>query len=228
MPIHNDLVLRTIRQISQILAHLLGQRDQATFERLTQELDQVYRNQLGVPRSLIHDLDGESLIEILSNTGRLDHERAFLLSEMLRAEAIGLDARARPVPPELRIKALNLALAAAAAGSDVEELPDRIVEHQRALAGVDLPEPTLWRLFDHRLHGGAFAGAEDLLFEALDRFEAGPELLQRGRAFYQDLRSRTDAALRRGGLPRDEIEEGEAALEAQAAVPDAQRGGNRP
>ncbi|MEX2502554.1 MAG: DUF6483 family protein [Trueperaceae bacterium] len=228
MPIHNDLVLRTIQQISQILAHLLNQRDQATFERLTQELDQIYRNQLGVPRSLMHDLDGESLIEILSSTGRLDHERAFLLSEMLRAEALGLDARDRPVPPELRIKALNLVLAAAADGSDVEELPDRIVEHQQALDGVDLPEPTVWRLFDHRFRIGGFAGAEDLLFEALDRFGVGPEALERGRAFYGDLRDRTDAALRRGGLPRDEIEEGEATMEERGAAAGAGRGTTEP
>ncbi|MDZ7801707.1 MAG: DUF6483 family protein [Trueperaceae bacterium] len=215
MPIRDDLVLRTIRQISQILAYLMGQRDQATFERLIRELDQVYRDQLGVPRSLMHDLDGESLIEILSSTGRLDCERAFLLSELLRAEAIGMAARDRPVPPELRVKALNLALAAAAEGSDIEELPERINEHQEALDGVDLPEPTLWRLFDYRVQRGGYAGAEDLLFEALDRFGAGPTARDRGRAFYRDLRSQRDGALREGGLPREELEEGAAALEAR-------------
>ena len=233
MPIRDDLVLRTIRQIAHVLAHLLGKRDQDAFERLLLELDAVYEGQLGMRRSLLHDLEGESLIAILSSTGTLDRDRAFLLSELLRAEAIGLATRDRPVPPELRLKALNLALAAADEDLDAEELPDRIVEHQEALAGADLPEPTLWRLFDHRVRRGGFAGAEDLLFEALDRFGAEPDRITRGRAFYRDLRTRTDAALGRGGLPREEIEEGAAALEARAedAPPPArpgERGTNGP
>lgn len=213
MPFRDDLVQRTIQQISQILAYLLGQRDQDSFERLIDVLDEVYGEQLGLRRDLMHHLDRESLLDILSSAGHLDRERAFMVAELLRAEAVGLAVRNRPVHPELRWKALDLTLAAALEGLDVEEVPERVAEHLEALGDTELPEATLWRLFGYRVAQGGYAGAEDLLFEALDRFGVDAEAARRGRAFYGELRRRKDGDLRRGGLPRPEVQEGAAELE---------------
>lgn len=213
MPFRDDLVQRTIQQITQTLAYLLGARDQASFERLMEVVDETYREQVGLRRQLMRHLDGDQLLDILSSAGHLDRERAFLVAELLRAEAEGLAARNRPVHPELRLKALDLTLAAALAGLDVDELPERVVEHQEALEEIELPEGTLWRLFHYRVARGGYAGAEDLLFEAIERFGPHGEAARQGRAFYRALHARSDRELRRGGLPRSEVREGEAELE---------------
>ncbi len=53
-----------------------------------------------------------------------------------------------------------------------------------------------------------FADAEDALWNALDVAGDHPQLLARGRAFYEQCRKQADARLEEGGLPRDEVEEG--------------------
>jgi hypothetical protein len=58
-----------------------------------------------------------------------------------------------------------------------------------------------------------FADAEDALWNAIDVAGDHPQLLARGRAFYEQCRKQADARLEEGGLPRDEVEEGLAEIE---------------
>ncbi len=214
MPLRDDYIQRTIEQIAQVLRYLLGQRDERAFEQLMQELDGAYDERLGSSRRLIRRLGSEELLATLSTTGQLDRERAYLMGVLLAVEAQALEARNRPVPPALRQKALDLLLAAAAEGLDVDELDGRILDLQHALRDVLLPEATLWRVFEYRVRRGGYAGAEDLLFEILERFGDDSTRRERARGYYAWLDRRSDAELERGGLPRPEVREGRAALEA--------------
>lgn len=54
---------------------------------------------------------------------------------------------------------------------------------------------------------GAFASAENALFKALDVVGDHPQILERGVAFYKELRKLTDEKLEAGDLPRDEVDE---------------------
>lgn len=63
---------------------------------------------------------------------------------------------------------------------------------------------------------GQFADAEDALFKALHVAPGHPDLLARGRRLYRDLLALDDATLAAGDLPRDEVEESLARLEAMA------------
>lgn len=58
-----------------------------------------------------------------------------------------------------------------------------------------------------------FAEAEDALWNAIDVAGDHPQLLARGRAFYEQCRKQADSRLEQGGLPRDEVEEGLAEIE---------------
>jgi len=53
-----------------------------------------------------------------------------------------------------------------------------------------------------------FADAEDCLWKAIDVAGADPELIERGRAFYEQCRKFADQRLEEGNLPRDEVEMG--------------------
>ncbi len=54
---------------------------------------------------------------------------------------------------------------------------------------------------------GQFAQAENALFKALDVVGEHPQILERGVAFYDEIRKLTDESLEAGDLPRDEVEE---------------------
>lgn len=66
-------------------------------------------------------------------------------------------------------------------------------------------------------HSGDFAGAEDALFKVLKLVGPQAEVLARGRQLYQALLDKDDAELRAGNLPRDEVEESLAELDAMVA-----------
>lgn len=53
-----------------------------------------------------------------------------------------------------------------------------------------------------------FADAEDCLFKALEVVGDNPQILARGKAFYEQCRKQADGRLEAGNLPRNEVEEG--------------------
>jgi len=55
---------------------------------------------------------------------------------------------------------------------------------------------------------GQFAKAEDALYSILDAVGGDPEVVGFGRAFYERILRRSDAALLAGNLPRGEAEQG--------------------
>ena len=59
-----------------------------------------------------------------------------------------------------------------------------------------------------------FDGAEDALFRILELQPGHPEVIKRGKAFYNGILEKTDQELIEGGLPREEAEESLAELEA--------------
>lgn len=229
MPLRDDLIERTLEQLAELLGGVLEHHDEAALAAAEALIEEAYARHAGGSGRLLRLLGSEELLAVLSTAGRLDGERACAVAALLDAEAEVLRRRGAP-QPELRCKALDLYLAAASHGFEAPETPAdealeaRVQALEASLAGYALPAATLWRLFDHRLARGGFAGAEDLLFEALERFRDDPELDGRGRAFYRQLAREDDARLARGGLPRDEVEEGRAAFERALARPASDAG----
>lgn len=55
---------------------------------------------------------------------------------------------------------------------------------------------------------GSFAESENSLHKALEVVGNHPQLLARGKAFYEECRKQADSRLEKGDLPRDEVEDG--------------------
>jgi hypothetical protein len=81
-----------------------------------------------------------------------------------------------------------------------------------ALADAPLSARTQAMLMRHYEESGAFGRAEDALFDLLTTELDSTALLDVGIAFYERLRSQSDAALDSGNLPRPELEAGLAEL----------------
>jgi len=65
---------------------------------------------------------------------------------------------------------------------------------------------------------GAFAKAEDALFDLLDAEPGNTKAVDLGIAFYERLRGENDMALANGNLPRQELEAGLAELRQRQGV----------
>jgi hypothetical protein len=78
--IREDFLKRTIRQLTEAVARLLGLARAGRNELAEQQLSQLYLDHLGMPREAVALLSPESLVLVLGT-------RAPIAAELLRAEA---------------------------------------------------------------------------------------------------------------------------------------------
>lgn len=218
MPLKDDMILRSLEQLAEVVRALAGTASSQTLEEAEVTLTRAYRQHTGSEATLFRQLPSEQLISVLSSAGALDKEKAYLIASMFDVDARLQQAKGGAPPVGLQLKALDLHLAAANADLDVEDNDEQIDKLLGELDGYILPEKTLWRLFDYQVIRGEYAEAEDGLFGLLETLGATPEVLTRGEQFYAHLRKISDAKLEAGGLPRDEVEEGANAFGKKGAA----------
>jgi hypothetical protein len=234
MPIEDDLIQRTLADLSAALVRLERRPEPAAVEAARELLDRAYRRHLGVAGEVVRRLPSEQLLAVISTTGRVDGERAFLTAALIEVDAAMPGGEAPPaaagadparVPagvdparaPDLRLRALDLYTEAGSARVGVADLPERVRRVRAALLDHVLPEPSYARLLRYFVHEGRFAVAEDLLFEWLEEHGATAALRAAGEGLYDGLEAESDERLLAGELPRDELAEGRAMFRRSCA-----------
>jgi hypothetical protein len=221
MPIEDDLIQRTLAELTAALVRLERRPEPAAIEAARDLLDRAYRRHLGVAGEVVRRLPSEQLLAVISSTGRVDGERAFLTAALLEVDAAmpGVGPAGGGTSDHgtsddeaslLRLRALDLYTEAGSAGVGVSDLHDRVRRVRAALLEHLLPEVSFDRLLRYLVHDGRFAVAEDLLFEWLEEHGATATLRAAGERLYDDLEEETDERLLAGELPRDELAEGRA------------------
>lgn len=217
MPVRDDLILRTIEQLRQTLAWLLrGTTDVSALAEVQEQLEQAYRRHVGAGGEVVRRLASDQIIEVMSSTGRLDPERAFVVAALLEVDALVPGTEAE-LAAALRLRALDLYAEAAKQRLGEADLHERMQRLRAELEGFELPSGTFRRLLEAEVADGRFAAAEDLLFDWLEQEGPTTAVRQGGRDFYTDLSQREDAELAAGGLPRTEVLEGEQGFELRTA-----------
>lgn len=212
MPFRDDLIERTIHQLSQILSGMLFH--QTGPSELESFLQQTYQKHTGTNGNLLKQLSSQDIISTLKTTGQMDKEKGYLMAALLEAESLLVEDQA-----PLKLKALDLYLEAALADAGMEDLDQRIEHLGAALETFVLPEVSQWRLFRYALKQKAFDKAETRLFDILEQFGITETLSDEGHVFYQALFHLSDGDLTRGGLPRAETEEGYAEFKTRLSSP---------
>lgn len=218
MPLKDDLLLRTVEQIARSLAWLSGRlHDVEAADEVRGQLEDAYRDHLGVAGDTIRRLSTDQVLDVLSSAGALDGDRAFVVAALLE-----LDAEI-PDPDEarraaLRMRALELYAEAGVVRVGQVDLPERVQRLRSALRDYQLSNGAFARLMRYLEADGRLAEAEDLLFEWLEDAGATRFVVAEGRAYYERLLARDDAELEAGQLPRAEVREGIAAFEATCAA----------
>jgi hypothetical protein len=217
VPIRDELVARTIERLRVALAALREGRERAAGS-VRQEIDGLYLAHVGSGANLVRRLGSDDLLDVLRSAGHVDAERAYLLAALLEVDAAALaagDDDTAALASALRARALDLLLEAALAEVGEGDVDERVERLRRDVARPDRSEATWRRLHAFDVFRGAYARAEDTLFAWLEH-APGDAALAAGSAFYDHLALLDDAALDRGGLPRDEVAEGRAAFSAAA------------
>lgn len=197
-----------------------------------QQLDRLYSTFMGSSSQLVLRLSSDDLVRVLGSAGFVDGERAYLLSSLLETEAQLLVSQgaggAEDAVLGMRGRALDLMLEAGLAALGEADLGSRVARLLDVVP-ADVRPPSTWeRLVWYRFEAGDFAGAEDALYAWLDEEQAdGSEVVAAstagaaggegtlgmvGSKLYGRLAALDDAVLERGGLPREELAEGEAEL----------------
>jgi len=225
MPIEDDLIQRTLAELTAALVRLERRPEPAAVAAARELLDRAYRRHLGVAGEVVRRLPSEQLLAVISTTGRVDGERAFLTAALMEVDAAMPANETAPAAagagparaPVLRLRALDLYTEAGTARVGVADLPERVRRVRAALLDHVLPEPSYARLLRYFVHEGRFAVAEDLLFEWLEEHGATAALRAAGEGLYDGLEAEPDERLIAGELPRDELAEGRAMFRRSCA-----------
>ncbi len=204
--IERDYIMRMIDMLAKVLARILFLNAARDFPRAASELAAASRNLLGVDHEILLMMTDDQLIDLLGNDDALAAPKGFVVGMLLQADAELARARGE-ADEQLLVKSLSLLTASyhRQGGPITESHGKTIEELAQRLRGYALPVGVGDRLFGYYESTGQFGRAEDILFEVIDQ---DPAHLEAGMAFYQRLSTLDDAALERGGLPREEVNEG--------------------
>ncbi len=208
-----DLVLRLIEQFGLLWSRLVKQLRAGLFPSARATLDQAYQEILGLPPEAVRTLSASELLARMQfeTPPDLGRERCAILSALLRAEG---DLAAEQQDPDLGAqhyqKSLDLLLACCSR-TPARRCPSTrqpSISCLTALADYQLPPSSHRLLFHHYEQCGAFAKAENHLFELGDQLPQDQTVGALGEAFYRRLQSHSEAQLHAGDFSRREVKKG--------------------
>lgn len=204
-----DYLLRMIEMLARVLSKVLGQKDLKSTEDALLEIDDAGKMYIGLGSAMVSSFSDEDMITLFHSGGTFDTNKCLAISELLYAEGQVFELRKDDDQYRLRYqRSLHFLLEALTEDNDIAvgSYDERIDILLRGLYDVVLPPAVMKKLFHYYEQRGAYAKAEDVLFELIETNQA--EMKNDGIGFYKRLLCKTDDELRRGNLPRNEVEEG--------------------
>ena len=207
--IRRDYFLRVVQEMTQTLARVLFLKQREEYSQAMQEIGAALRKLRDAPADDAKELSLEEWLELCRRHEDAASGLVIGLADLLREQGELFALKSRDAEAHhVRAVALGLYLEALLHGETFisEEL---LLKVEGLIDDCDAqPKPAaLWeRLLGYYEAKGGFGAAEDVLFDWRDSGESGAS--EAGEAFYERLRSKSDAELEQGGLPRAEVEEG--------------------
>ena len=215
--LRQDYILRMIQQLAQAVARLTARAKTEDPAVVRGELDEALKDLTGLDFDVLDSLPLAAVLQVLEADNDPNPARILAIAECSFIRARLADAadqnetalRARVMALTLYLETFTLFRHEALA--EAENRAERLLTD---LETVDLPRDTILRLFRYRSATGRFAEAENALFELVERGLANSAVVAEGQEFYRRLLDLEDAQLEAGKLPRDEVIDGQAELEA--------------
>jgi tetratricopeptide (TPR) repeat protein len=209
--VQQDYILRMIQQLSGFVTGMLLLRRSGRSAEAIQQIEDAYGRFSGLSATLVHAISEDDLIQLLRARGGVDPDRAWALAELLREEALAYDELGNQAEAEPRyLKSLRLYLEVL---DVIEEMPgvlnvDGLEAVVERVSDLDLTPSTRRRLVEYFTDTGRFDRAENLVLWSVDDPNPARETVEDAAVFYERLHRMADDELERGGLSRDEVEQG--------------------
>ena len=218
-----DYILRLVEQLAKTLGVVLTLKKARRFDEAERAIAKAAQNLVGLDVETLLALPVEQIVSLFSPGGSLDAGKCIVVAELLYEHGeIQSFQEEEETAYHARIRALSLLLEVSGRES-LERIPDagrylrRIESLTEALATYPPVPAVQKKLVFHHERQGDFADAEDVLFELVD---AGHEdVIAPGIELYQRLLAKSDDALERGKLPREEVEDGLSQLRSRRRSP---------
>jgi hypothetical protein len=215
--LRKDYLLRQIEMLSAMIGRLLQLRQAGDEQGAVEEIEQSYHDLFGLDPRLISLLPTEMLVSKLKSGEYIDATKGITLAILLREDATNYLAQGNVSEHYQRLlRSLQVYLATI--------LEQELIPEHESLYSVDdvldqmldyeLPPDAKFSLFQYYEDTGQFARAEDTLHELLDIPDVRQTVLAEGKSFYEWLLTLNDEELEAGNLPRLEVQESLAQLQA--------------
>lgn len=207
--IRRDFVLRSIQQLTQVLARVLHLKDRQEYEQALREVGQGLREFGGAEPGAAPARSIEDWIALCrkhpDSAGGLMLSVADLLTEQgelfLRDQRVAESTHARTLALGLLIEAMLTEECFVTV--DLVTKVDVLIEQSRE---TPLPSAVVRRLVAYSEARGQFANAENALYDWLETGDL--DAPAEGRLFYERMAALSDASLANGGFSRPEVEQG--------------------
>jgi hypothetical protein len=220
--IRRDYILRMIEEFIRMLSRLNSLKRCQQWQEASAIAEEEFRRLVGTDATSAAELSDTELLArlIKGEPTQAVPEKTLMLATLFKEVGDLASSQGRLADGRsFYLRSLHLLLDTIAVDERLER-PDfvpRVDALVAALQDSPLSLETQARLMRHFERLGEFAKAEDCLFAMLELEPRNPRLLEFGMAFYQRLRSQSDAALLAGNLPRAEVESGLAELTIKEA-----------
>lgn len=231
--IQRDYLMRQINQFMETLLYILGLIKLENYKGALESIDYAFQELLGLGYGAAKVMSKDSLVKLFSDDNRAQIGQAkCLMAVRLFHEAGKVHAARKHFETSYvaHLKALELLLAVQRQGvDDVQDgdsqhhgqdlsWPDYAPSLDDVVHDLDdylLPVEIGLQLFHYYGQAGAYAEAEDLLFDLLEREpDQIAVTVATGITFYEKLRTQPTECLQAGGLPPEEVEASLAELRA--------------
>lgn len=213
-----DYFMRMIEQMTEVVGRLMALRQEKKQEEALTSIDELLNRQFRLSGKLIRSLSDEDIVKMMTVRGVVETADLHAIALLMKQEAVLLDELDQPDQSYLvRIKALHLFIRLALL--DAEPLlrtpSEEAGELAASLRRYELPQATKELMLQWHEAEGRYDQAENVLDEL---FADGLLPLEEADAFYRRLLLLPDEKLVEGGLPRDEVVEGQRRLSDNRAV----------
>ena len=219
--INKDYILRMAERFGRALAIILHLRQSNKHEEALIYIDDIFLQTTGFSASFVNSASEEMLLQMISPLGVLNVQKCVWIALLLKEEGdIYVEMGNEDESYYRYLKSLHFFLAAAKQGDEVRDIDidSAIAYTLGALENYEVPQQTKLALFSYFAARGHYSQAEDMLFDVIESGEKPTDarIVEQGRAFYQELRGKSEEDVAAGGLSKQEVEEGLKRLEGLA------------
>ncbi len=212
-----DFIKRSFSFIQATLARLRGVALEGDVDVAREEITDAYARVFGIPLSLLSLSPVNDIVDLLSTSEGEDAERIHSLAELLKMDGEIYQKEGNVEEAQWRF-ALSLELLTASIEASNQPASKKTLDPFEPIVRFSIQNQTslellasLYRLFRQAGNDGL---AKDLIIAFVETDGGKSEGVNEGNAFLSELRNRSDEALERGNITRQEIAEALETLEA--------------